>query len=42
MSAQIRGSTPGPCRVRYGEKTVTVPLQPRRTVKLNADASSLR
>ncbi len=40
VSAQIRGITPGPCRVRSGGKTVTVPLQAGQTLKLNADLVS--
>ncbi len=37
VSARIRGNTPGPCRVRSGGKTVTVPLQAGQDLKLNAD-----
>jgi alpha-L-fucosidase 2 len=40
VSAQIRGITPGPCRVRSGGKTVTVPLQAGQALKLNADLVS--
>jgi alpha-L-fucosidase 2 len=36
-SAQLRGIASGPCRVRSGEKTVTVSLQAARTLNLNAD-----
>jgi alpha-L-fucosidase 2 len=40
VSAQIRGITPGPCRVRSGGKTVTVPLQAGQALKLNAELVS--
>jgi len=40
VSAQIRGITPGPCRVRSGGKTVTFPLQAGEALKLNADLVS--
>jgi alpha-L-fucosidase 2 len=39
-SARIRGNTPGPCRVRSGEKTVMVPLRAGQTLELNADLVS--
>ncbi len=40
VSAEIRGITPGPCRVRSGGKTVTLPLQAGEALKLNADLVS--
>jgi alpha-L-fucosidase 2 len=40
VSAQILGITPGPCQVRSGGKTVTVPLQAGQALKLNADLVS--
>ncbi len=40
VSAQIRGITPGPWRVRSGGKTVTVPLQAGQALKLNGDLVS--
>jgi alpha-L-fucosidase 2 len=36
-SAQIRGTTSGPCRVRSGEKIVTISLKAGETLNLNAD-----
>jgi alpha-L-fucosidase 2 len=36
-SAQIRGTTSGPCRVRSGEKVVTMSLKAGETLNLNAD-----
>ena len=36
-SAQIRGTTSGSCRVRSGEKVVTISLKAGETLNLNAD-----
>jgi alpha-L-fucosidase 2 len=36
-SAQIRGTASGPCRVRSGEKIVTISLKAGETLNLNAD-----
>lgn len=37
QSAEIRNVNGGPCKVRYGEKTVSLSVRPGTTVRLNAE-----
>jgi alpha-L-fucosidase 2 len=40
VSAEIRGKDGGSCKVRYGEKTAALPIEPGRTIRVNAELAA--